>query len=873
MRIGTPRPGAWRAVGAVAAALGLMLGALLLPRSLRPPAPTTPEPEGAIPRLELTIAMRPMMLLRSLRDQALERGLLFRSDSDTVKAMIHHRGQRQKVRIRLKGDFVDHFKTEKWSWRVHVGGGGQVLGMRRFSLQAPNTRRHHWEALFLQHLRDEGVLAPRYEFVHLSLNKTEVGVMALEEHFSKELLEAQDRREGVLLRFDEDEFWRDRARNDAIKGVGKVSASDDFSWRDARVRPFRASAIAKSPALQRQARVAVGLMRALQEGTAEPSEVLDVETWGRLLAVSELWGYWHGLRWHNLRFYLNPITMHLEPVGFDATSKRPADGFLSLDRHLIFTKVLLADPAIHAAYRRHLARITEPKALQAQRERLDALAAPMVEALKPEYPRLPGSVSAHLRRRASKVLSPDAKFPSPARILRKARTGRGRGPIQGALPHTAAVYAQVVQDDEGAATLELFTGLKEDVQVTELFVRWLGRDRRLSGFTEVELPITLPASFFDTPTVPVRIPLPPELADKPELLGGTAIAPSDADRHYPIEAVAYEPVADAPVLPEAGTLAALLAEHPFLRWQDGAVVVPGGEHAVATPLIVPQRLQTPEGERLRPPLRVEPGTTLRFAEGAFVLTWGDLLAPGTAELPIVLTGEQPWRGLTVLGEGAVVSWSHVRVERTRSAELGPWALTGAVTLHQTRTTLDHVVFAGTQAEDALNLVRSTFVLRDVSFEDTRSDALDSDFSDGTMRRCSLARIGGDGVDLSGSVVSAHDLRAEDVHDKALSIGEASEFEADGLRVSGVGVAAVSKDASTVRLANVTATDVVTAVFMAYSKKPEYGPGHLEVTGASLQADTVPGVVQLGSSLLIEGKPIPPVDLDVDAMYSTGLMRK
>jgi len=37
--------------------------------------------------------------------------------------------------------------------------------------------------------------------------------MAFEEHFSKELLESQGRREGVIVKFDESLFWDYRVAN------------------------------------------------------------------------------------------------------------------------------------------------------------------------------------------------------------------------------------------------------------------------------------------------------------------------------------------------------------------------------------------------------------------------------------------------------------------------------------------------------------------------------------------------------------------------------------------------------------------------------------------------------------------------------------
>ena len=105
--------------------------------------------------------------------------------------------------MRLKGDWIDHLWGRKWSYRVKMRGSHAFLGMRRFSIQDPTTRNFLLEWAYLEHLRHEGVLAPRYEFMNLTFNGDKLGIYAIEEHFSKELLESQGRREGVIVRFNE----------------------------------------------------------------------------------------------------------------------------------------------------------------------------------------------------------------------------------------------------------------------------------------------------------------------------------------------------------------------------------------------------------------------------------------------------------------------------------------------------------------------------------------------------------------------------------------------------------------------------------------------------------------------------------------------
>ena len=47
--------------------------------------------------------------------------------------------------------------------------GASLLGMRRFSLQRPEARGGHAEAMLLRQLREEDILAPRHLYVDWGL--------------------------------------------------------------------------------------------------------------------------------------------------------------------------------------------------------------------------------------------------------------------------------------------------------------------------------------------------------------------------------------------------------------------------------------------------------------------------------------------------------------------------------------------------------------------------------------------------------------------------------------------------------------------------------------------------------------------------------
>ena len=105
------------------------------------------------------------------RTEALEMNVLLTSDEDMVPAQVRYEsGNSLDAKMRLKGDWTDHLEGDKWSYRIHMTGDGQVAGMRRFSIQDPSTRNYMNEWAFHQHLMNVGVLTTRYQFVNVVFN-------------------------------------------------------------------------------------------------------------------------------------------------------------------------------------------------------------------------------------------------------------------------------------------------------------------------------------------------------------------------------------------------------------------------------------------------------------------------------------------------------------------------------------------------------------------------------------------------------------------------------------------------------------------------------------------------------------------------------
>lgn len=234
------------------------------------------------------------------RDQALERGIIVSSDTDLVPAQIRYLDQETAVEIRLKGNRLDHIKGDKWSLRVETDIEKPILGMRRFSLQIPEARNFINEWLFFKALEKESVMALKYDFINLRINGEDGGIYALEEHFSKEVIERNQRREGPILKFNEDNFWLED---------GQYSASI--------IDAFQLAKIEADETQKTLLTLAMNKLEQYRTGKLDPEAVFDFDTWSSYLALADVLGAQRGTIWYNLRFYFNPITGKLEPIPFD----------------------------------------------------------------------------------------------------------------------------------------------------------------------------------------------------------------------------------------------------------------------------------------------------------------------------------------------------------------------------------------------------------------------------------------------------------------------------------------------------------------------------------------------------------------------------
>jgi hypothetical protein len=822
----------------------------------------SPYMDNGLDTLYLDIAFDDFQQISEKRDEALDVGVLISTDDDYVPGELHLEGQSsQKIELRLKGDWTDHLSGDKWSFRIHMKGDGQVYGMRTFSIQAPETREFLDEWAYHKFLLEHDIKTTHYYFVNVIINGEPKGIFALEESFAEELIESEKSRQGVLLRFNEDNMWLNSYtfwQNDVNIGGGLWVT--DLST--AQVSLFREGTVLGDEVLSKEAQAAVALLEGFQQGNFSADEVFDVDLMGKFYAASDLWAALHGVAWHNIRFYYNPVTGLLEPVVYDGNALYATDTGNTLA--LSFTdEQLFADSNIRTAYAKHLLALTEEDVINNFISKNKDEFYRIQSALEKEYFELAGSDA---------LQSPWSVLQDRSKMLR----------LQFDVEQPVSGTVTPLWSEDGDSYLEI--KMRNEYLIPVELVSIQVNDQKYTLTADMINTDASSAFSLDVPNVMQLVPM-KEWGGAAPLTGTLDLpydfidfAPSGNTISLTVKIAGTDLIKEIPLTikesvdeplsefrPDTPSVEEALATHPYLQILDEDKLQMGikiGEWSIRRDLILPKGYS----------LTINEGTTLKFAEDVILYSTGALNFKGTEEKPVILEPmNERWPGMVIIRADKQSVLAHTIIRDTASIERGGWILTGGITFYESPVKLDHVKIDGTFAEDSINVIRTTFDFNQAAFVDTASDAFDSDFSDGVFRDCFFENIGGDAVDISGSKTEVYDSSFTNIKDKSVSVGEHSSIIVQDVDINGTGLGIASKDLSDATLLRVNISGARNAALAAYQKKSVFGPASIYGEDVSISDCERISIIQIGSQAEVNGSLLPTVDETFDSLFNQGLL--
>jgi len=757
------------------------------------------------------------------REQALKDHVLITSAEDYVPARIRFNDVILKARIRLKGDWVRAFRRDKWSYRVKLSGDNTIMGMKRFSLHHPMERSYIHEWIYHRALQREDVLSLRYKFVTADLNGKDLGIYAVEEHFDKRLVEHARRREGPIVKLDEDVTWRDRRQDFPLYDSDSTGLQSYYS---SNVDAFRMTSTLSDPNLYKQFLTAVTLLHAFRDQKRSTSQVFDMDKLAVFLAVTDLTGSMHGLDFINMRFYYNPVTSLLEPIGFDGNAGSQI-GFLSCSGRVTYGKsaqdreafvdLFFKDEVFFKKYVQALERVSDEAYLESLFHDIEADLNANLSILYREFPYYRFSERVYRLNQVCirKVLNPAKGF-----------------------------HAYFLNKTDSGIRLEIGNIQSMPVKITRLMYK---NSLEFEPAQEIVLPGRKVSTPIDYRTVEFRVPdnviwsedMVAELTVQYGLLGSNRSREESVfpwprtNESFVIDSVLHQ-------LPNAHQFDFLLVDEP------GRVIrVKPGRWDVGQDMMVPEGYRFSCGK----------GTELNLMGSAVIVSRSPVDFTGTEEEPVRITSEDSsGQGLVVLGASGKSTLKHVTFDGIRNPAREGWDLTGAVTFYKSDVYIDFCRFLNNKSEDALNIIRSEYSIDRTLFKNVESDAFDSDFSHGVISRTSFVECGNDGIDTSGSRVEMRDIAVTAAGDKGISVGEGSQVTASDIRIENAEIAMASKDMSELAVEKGAIVDSKVG-FAVYKKKSEYGPSLLRATGIELANVDNPHLVEKESTLIVDARTV------------------
>jgi hypothetical protein len=826
-----------------------------------------------LPILSIYLTDGALQKLYSKRRETLDKPgqILVSEETDWVPASLFvddgERSEKLNTELRLKGDWPDHIShPTKISFRIKVRKEGYVFGMKRFSIQHPRTRNYHAELMMMDEMRRWGVLAPRYRFVDVRINDYSIGVMALEEHFSKELLEAQNRREGPIVILDEDLMWRQRDLNMRSNTTGdpKAPGRNDahIPMRDMAISQFGPPAYEPGATLSNNSVRGMSLYRDFMDGLLPPEDVFDLEKVAHWWVLMNTWYGCHGQAAHNRRFYFNPTTNLMEPIAFD-NGPIPAQRTAQTEN----CDVMVAPFVLgNADFQRYVLDFAE-QLLQSYQD--------------PQW-------QEQFHQSQIALMDVLAMEDSPTKVIYARDLLRNLsyfldhmtlGSVKYAVSDNTAEFVRKYPDAPLYTHVRAFLYPEGGKMTLQL--------KNLTAGPLQDIQVRLTDAAGEQGVVKELVELPAYQQKNPQPLPPVHIVEMELDQPYSDDTrVAVQFQYRGQTFTEMATtqfrhhvtgfdrdFLKVLSSMPGVRIDKNASSIIFGprEHTID------HSLELGKGWSVT----FEPGSSLHLKNGANLKIRGPLFALGSAEAPVrvhVSPGPE-FRGIGAWG-GILVSQAETRSQVQHAVFSGDtstpianrqdyYGITSCVTFYESDVDVVDSTFENMHCEDALNIVRADFTIVGSTIRGTAFDAFDSDFSTGLMRDTLFEATGNDGVDVSGTTLTLENVEFRNIGDKSVSVGEHSTLEARGLVIDGTSTGVASKDLSFARVTDSSFNNVRRSALITYIKKSEYGSASIECKDCTFDNYTFLATNQNGSHIEINGTAQPVTNFNQQQLVEAG----
>ena len=778
--------------------------------------------------------------LIAFRDKALKQEIISKELKKEFVGTLSYNNEHYRIALRLKGDWTDHLTGYKWSFRIKIKNKAAFMGLKTFSIQAPEVRSFLNEWVVHKICEKEDLLTTKYEFLPVNINGVNFGIYNLEEHFEKQLLESKKRREGPILKFSEDGFWE---RNLYLKEKGTEPNKPIFA--EATILPFKQKKTLKKQKLANQFLIAQNLMLNYKNGSPDVENFMDVERLAKVYALMSIFNTDHAITWHNQRLYYNPINSKLEFIVYDCFSGpgteysrtceifgNDSNGMNTITNPMAYlVKNNFDDPVFLNYYLKHLKRFSSTIYLNETLSRLN----PAIDSL-------------------SAMLRTDYKYYQYDKNLLKSNAKKIRGMLpeyETKVKDNSVKYQLKIERDTSCIDPLPFKNfsLKAHLEniapngnTTISLSNYHCKSLKVIGYSTKQFvdsvillkkPILIDRFLDNANTTRLN------LDHKPKRIF-YKVKGAQKDSIYKCKLITWPlPKLNIPSSKITGTY--LNENSKIYSLSNDTLIFRSGKHTIKENIVIPKNLQ----------VNFEPGTELIFNNKTFLLSYSPVKMIGTESNPIrISSADRTANGFTIIQAPQKSTLSYVIFNGLNTLNIDGWELTGAVTFFESDVDITNCIFNNNNCEDGLNIVKSKFLLDNCTISNALLDGFDGDFCHGKVINSRFFNTGNDCLDFSGSTIKISDCDIKHSGDKGISCGEKSTISIENVKIKDAVIGVASKDESSAIVNNLELENCIIG-YSIFQKKPEYGGAEVVVKNHKLKNVETISQCEEGSTITIK----------------------
>lgn len=775
------------------------------------------ERKSELPVIYIDVKFKNFKKLLEDRDSTLAKGIGY--NYRKVNAEVTFNGEKIKSKIRLKGHLSDHWRSRhRMSFRIEIDEDNSILGFKEFSLHKPSARQHPYDQTFQELQKNLNNISPSHGYVNLFVNGENWGIMNIEEHLTKELLEKQKFKESIIIEFGNE-------KHDIYKRTVK-NLYDGYRISD----PYINVNVLNNKKYLNNMLYRKYFSYISNQNVLKINNLYDNDSFSKSLILSLIWNNTHGLYNQNSRYYFNPYNLKLYPITTDQSF------FSEID-----SKIVIPKP-----YEKIIRHNDFEKNFEENFENVKNIifnSQKIIDRWQNIFP-LDSKISSNVL--INNLTQIEENFNSFIDINESSNKTLEFNNINEEQAESLLSHIHAKHFENGE--IYIYNLTREDVIIKNI---------KVDGET-IENPQNIlikGKSLKDYEPHIVKTDLYGLYDNRIEIVSEIL-----KDSNYRTNKLDYTILVNDIHNPLANYTNIDNLKF-FEKIDENNYRIKKGKWIIKDPISINKNIT------------IEEGTELLFMENTYLIVKGNLEIHGEESQKVVLKSlNKNWKGIYVYEAKGQSVINHAEISDVSFLKDGILELTGGINFYKSDIKISNTNFVNTNAEDFLNIIQSNFQLDNVRFSNSTSDAFDSDFSKGTIQNSFFNNIAGDGIDFSGSEVTIKNTMFTNIKDKAVSAGEESFLNINKIEADSIGVGVASKDASIVNLTNSSFSNFELFALMTYKKKAFYN--YPKMNGDNLKFDRNNAFIRQSKSYMeINGDIIDEKEIDVDKLYENEIMKK